>query len=128
FRRQLETEFEGSYKLQFHLAPQLFFPRDPSTGRVKKLTIHRWVFKLLTQLRHLKFLRHTPLDFFNKTAHRRREWALVEEYERVMGEVLHGLSKGNLDLAVQLAEIPEHIRGFDIVKDEQLAAAKEKEA
>ncbi|MEZ4330862.1 MAG: indolepyruvate ferredoxin oxidoreductase family protein [Myxococcota bacterium] len=128
FQRQLETEFEGNYKLQFHLAPQLFFPRDPSTGRVKKLTIHRFAFKLLTQLRRLKFLRHTPLDLFNKTAHRKREWALVDEYERVMGEVVHGLSQANLDLAVQLAEIPEHIRGFDTVKDAQLAAAKEKEA
>ncbi|MFO0687811.1 MAG: indolepyruvate ferredoxin oxidoreductase family protein [Myxococcota bacterium] len=128
FRRQLETEFEGSYKLQFHLAPQLFFPRDPSSGRVKKLTIPRPIFVALTQLRRLKGLRHTPLDLFNKTAHRRREWALVGEYERVMGEVLRGLAGHNLDLAVQIAEIPEQIRGFDTVKDAQLAAAKEKEA
>ena len=128
FKRQVETEFEGDYKLQFHLAPQLFLPRDPSSGRVKKLTIDRRIFALLTQLRHLRFLRHTPFDLFNKTAHRRREWALVGEYERLMDELLHGLTAANVDLAVQLAEIPEHIRGFDTVKDAQLAAAKEKEA
>ena len=45
-----------------------------------------------------------------------------------MGEVLRGLAAHNLDLAVQIAEIPEQIRGFDTVKDAQLAAAKEKEA
>ncbi len=128
FKRQVQTEFEGDYKLQFHLAPQMFFPRDPSTGRVKKLAIDRRIFAVLTQLRHLKFLRHTPLDLFNKTAHRRREWALVGEYERVMDEVLRGLASHNLDLAVQLAELPEQIRGFDTVKDGQLATAKEKEA
>ena len=128
FKRQVETEFEGDYKLQFHLAPQLFFPRDPTTGRAKKLTIDRRIMKLLTQLRHLKFLRHTPLDLFNKTAHRRREWALVAEYEHVVDELLRGLSPQNLDLAVQIAEIPEQIRGFDTVKDAQAATAKEKEA
>jgi indolepyruvate ferredoxin oxidoreductase len=128
FRRQIETEFEGDYKLQFHLAPQLFFPRAKDTGRVKKLTIHRWIFALLLQLRHFKFLRGTPLDVFNKTAHRRREWALVPEYEGTLDEILRDLSVSNLDLAVQIAEIPEFIRGFDTVKDEQLMAAKEKEA
>ncbi len=128
FKRQVETEFEGNYKLQFHLAPQMFFPRDPSTGRVKKLTIDRRIMKVLSQIRHLKFLRHTPLDLFNRTAHRRREWALLGEYERVIDEILHGLGAHNLDLAVQIAEIPEQIRGFDTVKDAQLATAKEKEA
>jgi indolepyruvate ferredoxin oxidoreductase len=128
FRRQVETEFEGNYKLQFHLAPQMFFPRDPTTHRVKKLTIHRWVFALLKQLRHLKFLRGTPFDPFNATAHRKREWALVGEYERVVDELLRDLTPDNLGLAIQIAEIPEFIRGFDTVKDEQLAAAKEKEA
>ena len=128
FMRQIETEFEGDYKLQFHLAPQLFFPRDPSTGRVKKITFHRWAFALMRQLRHLKFLRGTPLDLFNKTAHRKREWALVGEYERVLDELVRDLTPTNRDLAVQIAGIPEYIRGFDTVKDTQLEAAKEKEA
>jgi len=128
FRRQIETEFEGNYKLQFHLAPQLFFPRAKDTGRVKKLTFHRWVFAIFLQLRHLKILRGTPLDIFNQTAHRKREWGLVSDYESVIDELLRDLTLANLDLAVQIAEIPEHIRGFDTVKDEQLTAAKEKEA
>jgi indolepyruvate ferredoxin oxidoreductase len=128
FTRQIETEFEGNYKLQFHLAPQLFFPRAKDTGRVKKLTFHRWAFAILLQLRHLKFLRGTPFDIFNTTAHRKREWALVSDYESVIDELLRDLTPSNLDLAVQIAEIPEFIRGFDTVKDEQLSAAKEKEA
>lgn len=128
FRRQVESEFEGSYKLQFHLAPQLFFPRDKDTGRVKKLTFHRWVFAVLLQLRHFKFLRGTPLDVFNMTAHRKREWALVTEYEALLDELLGDLTPQNRELAIQIAQIPEFIRGFDTVKDEQLAAAKEKQA
>ncbi len=128
FQRQLDAEFEGNYKLQFHLAPQLFFPRDKHTGRVKKLKIDRRIFAVLKLLRHFKFLRHTPLDVFNRTAHRKREWALLAEYETTLDELLQELSLENRELAVQIAEIPEHIRGFDTVKDDQLAAAKEKEA
>jgi indolepyruvate ferredoxin oxidoreductase len=128
FRRQLESEFQGNYKLQFHLAPQMFFPRDNDTGRAKKLTIHRWLFRVLVQLRHLKFLRGTPFDVFNRTAHRRREWALVSEYEAILDELLRDLTPENFALAVQIAEIPESIRGFDTVKDGQIVAAKEKEA
>jgi len=128
FQRQLDTEFEGNYKLQFHLAPQLFFPRDKDTGRVRKLNIDRRIFALLKLLRHFKFLRHTPLDVFNLTAHRKREWALLAEYETTLDELLRALSLENRELAVQIAEVPEHIRGFDTVKDDQLAAAREKEA
>ena len=75
-----------------------------------------------------RHLRHTPLDVFNQTAHRKREWALLAEYETTLDELLRELSLENRELAVQIAEIPEHIRGFDTVKDDQLTSAKEKEA
>lgn len=128
FQRQLDTEFEGDYTLQFHLAPQFLFGRDKDTDRVPKLSIGPRIFAVLRLLRHLKFLRHTPFNLFGCTAHRRREWALLAEYESLMGEVASGLSEDNYDLAVQIAEIPEHIRGFDTVKDGQIVAAREKQA
>ncbi len=128
FQRQLDSEFEGDYKLEFHLAPQLFFPRDANTGRVKKIRFDRRIFAILKLLRHLKFLRHTPLDLFNRTAHRKREWQLLADYEATLDELLRDLNLGNRDLAVEIASIPEHVRGFDTVKDAQLEAAREKEA
>ena len=128
FQRQLDAEFEGNYKLQFHLAPQLFFPRDKNSGRVRKLNIDRRVFAVLKVLRHFKFLRHSILDVFNATAHRKREWALLAEYETTLDELLRELTPANRELAVEIASLPEHIRGFDTVKDAQLAAAKDKEA
>jgi indolepyruvate ferredoxin oxidoreductase len=127
FQRQLDTEFEGNYKLQFHLAPQ-FFPADKNTGRHKKLAIDRRLFSILKLIRHFKFLRHTPFDVVNWSTHRKREWALLAEYEETLDELMRDLTLANRDLAVQIAEIPEHIRGFDLVKDAQLETAKEKEA
>ena len=128
FLGQLENEFEGEYEVRVHLSPQLFLRRDPETGRVRKIALGRRAMKLMMALRHLKFLRHSFVDFFNRTPHRRREWALVGEYEATIDELLRDLSPSNLELAVGIARIPEQIRGFDTVKDAHIDAAKEKEA
>ncbi|HLS83388.1 MAG TPA: DUF6537 domain-containing protein, partial [Arenimonas sp.] len=43
-------------------------------------------------------------------------------------ELLAGLDAGNADLAVEIASVPEHIRGYGHVKEAHLAKAKGKEA
>ena len=72
-------------------------------------------------------LRGTPLDVFGWSAHRRRERALIGEYEQLVETLLAGLHRGNHALAVQLAALPERVRGFDVVKEaamEQAATAR----
>jgi indolepyruvate ferredoxin oxidoreductase len=128
FRGQLEREFESWGRIEIHLAPQIANRRDPDTGRARKWTLGPWMFRALAVLARFKFLRGTPFDPFGRTAHRRRERALVAEYERTLTELLDGLSPETHALAVEIASVPEHVRGFDLVKEAQLAAAKEKEA
>jgi indolepyruvate ferredoxin oxidoreductase len=65
----------------------------------------------------LKFLRGTVFDPFGMTAERRQERALIVEYEGLIEELLRGLSPQTLALAVKLARLPEHIRGFGVVKE-----------
>jgi indolepyruvate ferredoxin oxidoreductase len=134
FRAQLEAEFEGDYALRIHLAPQ-FVPawlpraisrRDPDTGRVEKVGFGAWMFALLRMLARLRFLRGTPIDPFGWTPHRRLERRLIRDYEQTLGELLEGLSSETLDLAVEIASIPELIRGFDSVKERQLEIAQAK--
>jgi len=128
FRRQLEREFESWDRVELHLAPQIANPRDPDTGRARKWILGPWVFRGLGLLAKLKFLRGTPLDPFGWTAHRRRERELIREYQRTLADLLAGLSPETHPLAVEIASIPEQIRGFDLVKDEHLQAARAKEA
>ncbi len=128
FRDQIEREFEGEYKLRIHLAPQILNPRDPDTGRAKKRTLGAWVFGAFNILKRFKFLRGTPFDPFGWTAHRRTERALIAQYETSLEQVLDLLQAENHAIAVSIAEIPEIIRGFDLVKDHQIEAAKNKEA
>ncbi len=73
-------------------------------------------------------LRGSKLDFFGHTAHRQRERELIGEYELVVDELMGALSVENHELAVEIAQIPEQIRGFGSVKDEHLVVAKAAEA
>jgi indolepyruvate ferredoxin oxidoreductase len=85
---------------------------------------------MLTAMRHLarfKRLRGTPFDPFGYSAERRLERRLIAEYEAVVDEVLERLTPASHDLAVELARLPEQIRGFGHVKERHLGVAKQRE-
>jgi len=129
FRRQLESEFEGEYRIELHLAPPWAFnPRDARTGRRRKWVLGPWIFRVLSLLRHGRWLRGTPLDPFGWSAHRRLERRLIRDYEARVAELIAGLGPDSHATAVEIARLPERIRGFDTVKEEQLAHARAKEA
>ena len=65
---------------------------------------------------------------FGRTAERRQERALIREYETLVDELLARLAPHNYDVAVSLASIPEHIRGYGHVKERHLKDAKAREA
>ena len=56
----------------------------------------------------------------------RTERALVEEYRASIEEVLRGLTRQNVAMAVEIARIPEQIRGYGQVKARHLATARPK--
>jgi indolepyruvate ferredoxin oxidoreductase len=128
FRRQLEAEFEGDYQLRFHLSPPLIAPRDRDTGRFMKFTFGPWFMTVFTALAHLKVLRGTPLDIFGYVPHRRLQRRWIHEYESTLEELLDGIDAENLDTAVEIARLPESIRGYDLVIEQQHADAAAKQA
>jgi indolepyruvate ferredoxin oxidoreductase len=128
FLRRLHEQFDGDYRLEFHLAPPLLAERDPRTGHLKKRDYGSWVLKAFGLLAKLKGLRGTAFDIFGRSDERKREWALIGEYESVIDELLAGLDHDTHALAVQIASIPEHIRGYGHVKEGHLAAAEEEQA
>jgi indolepyruvate ferredoxin oxidoreductase len=128
FRQKLEQQFEGDFTLEFHLAPPLFAPRDPTTGELQKRGYGPWVFRAFRLLARLRRLRGTAFDVFGRTAERRMERRLIADYEAVLREIAAALSPANHALALEIARIPEGIRGFGHVKDRKLRAAKTREA
>jgi len=128
FRRRIETMFEGDYRLRFHLAPPVLAKRDPATGELRKSAYGPWMMTAFRVLAKLKGLRGTALDVFGYSEERRTERRLIAGYERTVDELLARLDRGNRALAVEIASIPERIRGFGHVKARHLAEAKKKEA
>jgi len=128
FLKKLGSQFEGDYKLTFHLAPPLFSDRDPETGELKKKEYGAWVMPMFRLLASLKRLRGTKLDIFGYTEERRMERRLIGEYEATIDDVLATLSQDNHAMAVQIAAVPETMRGFGHIKEKNVKAAKEREA
>ena len=128
FRRRLEATFEGDWSLEFHLAPPLFARRDPATGEPRKVRYGPWMMRVFAVLARLKGLRGTMLDPFGYTRERRRERALIDRYERAVASLLDGLDHTNHALAVEIASLPERIRGFGHVKAKGIEEAQRREA
>jgi indolepyruvate ferredoxin oxidoreductase len=128
FQKRVAAQFEGDYKLVFHLAPPVFNKPDPETGEAKKSQYGPWMMSAFRVLAKMRRLRGTALDVFGRTAERRMERRLIIDYEALVNEILTTLAAHNHAIAVEIASIPEHIRGYGHVKERHLAAAKAKEA
>jgi len=126
FRRKIEGMFEGDYRMVFHLAPPLLARKDPVTGEPRKMRFGPWTMGLFRILSKLRFMRGTAFDVFGYSEERRTERALIREYEETVERLLAGLTPQNHALAVQIASIPEEIRGFGHIKARNLAPARQK--
>ncbi|CAG1011329.1 hypothetical protein RHIZO_03998 [Rhizobiaceae bacterium] len=127
FAERVAAQFEGDYKLVFHLAPPLTNKADAATGVAKKSTYGPWMMKAFRVLAKLRRLRGTALDVFGRTDERRMERRLLAEYEILQDEILAKLAPHNHRLAVELARVPEHIRGYGHVKERHVKEAKARE-
>jgi len=127
FQRRLQQQFEGDFQVHFHLAPPLFAKKDEQ-GRLIKQEYGPWMLKAFGLLAKLKFLRGGTFDIFGRTEERRGERQLIADYEQTVALLLEGLSDDRVALAVEIASIPEHIRGYGHVKEAHLHKAKAREA
>jgi indolepyruvate ferredoxin oxidoreductase len=127
FLGRLRKMFAGSGKLRFHMAPPLLAKRDGS-GRPVKREFGAWIIPILRALAAMRRLRGTRLDVFGYTTERVMERRLITQYTALIEEILLTLQPRNHGIAVQLARIPEAIRGFGHVKQAAHDAAKRREA
>ncbi|MDH3702711.1 MAG: indolepyruvate ferredoxin oxidoreductase family protein, partial [Alphaproteobacteria bacterium] len=125
FMDRVKESFTGEFKLKFHLAPPLIARRDKTSGELKKGEYGPWVLKLFDTLAKLKFVRGTPLDIFGYTAERRMERALIREYEATIEDILDSLTPENHHIAVEIASIPEKIRGYGHIKLDSIQRTKD---
>ena len=128
FEAELRRQFDGDFRLRFHLAPPLLARRDPETGNLRKREFGAWVFGAFRVLARMRRLRGTAFDLFGRTEERRMERRLIEEYDETIAEALDALSPATHASAVALASVPEGIKGFGHVKLRNVEAAQRRAA
>jgi indolepyruvate ferredoxin oxidoreductase len=100
---------EGPYTVTYHLHP----PVLRRLGLKRKLPMGKPYALAFRVLARMKGLRGTPLDVFGWDPDRRMERALIAEYEKLI-EAAGGLP---YDLAVQLAESAQSVKGYAAIKE-----------
>jgi indolepyruvate ferredoxin oxidoreductase len=125
FHDKIAAQFEGDYKLNFHLAPPAIAKKNDK-GELIKQPFGPWMLTAFGVLARFKGLRGGAFDVFGRSEERKTERALIGEYEACIDELLKTLSAERLAQAVEIARIPEDIRGYGHVKERHLAAARAK--
>jgi len=123
FIERIQNSFEGDFKVHYHLAPPLWAKHNSQGELVKRKfgPIMLTGFKILA---NFKGLRGTKLDYFGKTEERQTERALIREYVQHIDGVLENLTADSHAHAVNVARVPENIKGFGHVKERNIRAAR----
>jgi indolepyruvate ferredoxin oxidoreductase len=123
FMHELAETFERWDRIVFHMAPPLLSRRG-ADGRPRKMRLGPWLMPVMRGLAAMRRLRGSVLDPFGHTAERRLERQLASDYEAMIDELLPTLGAADHALAIDMARVPERIRGFGHVKLANVATAR----
>jgi indolepyruvate ferredoxin oxidoreductase len=126
FSKELDAAFEGDYRVQFHFAPPLLGGHDAS-GAPRKRTYGQWLMPALKLLACCRGLRGSWLDIFSYSEERQLERKLADDYVHLIDMMLPLLDAQRLPILLELAALPEQIRGYGHVKRASMERAWERE-
>ncbi|MEE8580186.1 MAG: indolepyruvate ferredoxin oxidoreductase family protein [Myxococcota bacterium] len=122
FRRWLDRRSGRRVHPTYWLHPPLL----RSLGLTRKLRLGPWFELGLRGLVALRRLRGTAFDVFGASEVRRVERELVDWYEELMMELARRLESMGVDVATEIAEMAAAIRGYESLKIERAALARER--
>ncbi|MCG2840904.1 indolepyruvate ferredoxin oxidoreductase family protein [Sandaracinobacter sp. RS1-74] len=117
FRDRLSQSFEGDYKLRVQLAPPVLARPAKPGGEPKKIEFGPWIFSAFRLMAGMKGLRGGMFDIFGKTAERRMERRLIEEYRNIVEQQLPRLNPGTQQAIADIAALPEMVKGYGPIKE-----------
>jgi indolepyruvate ferredoxin oxidoreductase len=129
-RLSLDPALDEAVRAQFGEGARYHYRLHPpvlrALGLKHKVSLGPWFRPAFGTLVAMRRLRGTALDPFGYTAVRRTERALITEYREVIETLLAGLTDGNHDLALEIAALPDLIRGYEEIKLANVRAYHEK--
>ena len=121
FERGVRDMWASAESVSYNLHP----PMLRRFGVKKKLKLGAWFRTPLLALKRMKVLRGTPFDVFGYAAHRRMERSLIQWYCDLIEQVQANLTPDNLPQALEIAALPDQIRGYEKIKEDNVAKVKQ---
>src|SRR6202790_1493709 len=121
FERQALGMWASAESISYNLHPPLL----RRFGVHKKMKLGSWFRTPLVLLKGLKGLRGTPFDIFGYAAHRRLERSMIQWYRELLEQVIANLKPENLPLALEIAALPDQVRGYEKIKEQNIAKVKQ---
>jgi indolepyruvate ferredoxin oxidoreductase len=122
FRAGTRGLFTAPRRIAWHLHPPLL----RALGLRRKLRLGPWFTPVLRGIRALRWLRGTAFDPFGYALVRREERRLIPWYRALVAGALDRPGAAGHRVAVELARLPEAIRGYEEIKLRSIAAARER--
>ncbi len=92
----------------------------------RKIAFGPWFKTPLRMLAAMKGLRGGPLDIFGRSQHRKMERGLIAWYRDLIARTLDCLTEENLPRALEIAALPDRIRGYESIKENNIAQARQR--
>ena len=127
FQQAVRDQFGDKTEVTYKLHP----PIMRRMGAKKKIGLGRSGDAAFAVLSRMKGLRGGALDIFGKTAHRRMERELIDEYRGMISRALDTLASGDdaaYSRAVEIAELPDMIRGYEDIKENNVESFRARAA
>ncbi len=113
-------DYDGAVKRKVLLHP----PALRRLGWKRKISLGGWSQSMFRLLYAMRGLRGTVFDVFGGTRHRRMERGLFDWYRGEVQKALDGLNPATESLVVEVANLPDAIRGYEEVKERTVATAR----
>ncbi len=120
FTQRVHDTFDQVESISYNLHP----PMLRRFGIKKKLKLGSWMRGPLKMLASMRGIRGSALDIFNYSAHRRLERSLVDWYRNLINQTIDRLTDENLAQALEIAALPDQIRGYEQIKEANIERVK----
>jgi indolepyruvate ferredoxin oxidoreductase len=120
FQEHIQQTWDSVESIGYNLHP----PVLRALGWKRKIKFGQWFGGPLRVLAGLKGLRGTPLDIFGYARVRREERELIDWYRDLIEQCLTRLTPGNIGIAIDVASLPDQIRGYEEIKRESIVRVK----
>jgi indolepyruvate ferredoxin oxidoreductase len=120
FEAQVSSMWEAAESVRYNLHPPIL----RALGLKRKVQLGPWFRVPLRWLGRLKMLRGTPFDPFGYAELRREERALIAWYRSLVEALLAHVTPENLPLAMEIAALPDQIRGYENIKMDKIREVK----